>query len=1061
MAPVKDNLQGVKYDQFQVEAEIKKFWEENRIYSKVKEKSSKSKRKLYFLDGPPYASAKSIHVGTAWNKVIKDSLLRYYRMTGYNVWDKPGYDTHGLPIEVKVEQTFGIRTKKEIEEKVGIEKFVEACKNFARENLEAMSQQFKEIGVFMDWDNPYITYKDEYIESGWWLIKRAWEKGLLYRGHRVLHWCPRCETTLADYEVSEYKELEDPSIYVKFKVEGSENEYLLIWTTTPWTLPANAFVMAHPELTYVKVRVNGEIYILAKARLERVMNEAGITDYEILEEFEGEKLEGLRYKHPLEDVVDAQKILSNYHIVVMAPDAVTATEGTGLVHSAPGHGEIDFEVNEKKVGAPVVSLVDNQGRMTREAGKYAGLYFRREANAAIIEDLKERGALLHASKIVHRYPVCWRCKTPLVLRATTQWFINVKQLKDQLIEEAETIEWRPVWAKIRFLNLLKEVRDWVISRQRYWGIPLPIWVCENCGYTHVVGSVEELVEMGGEAPEQLHRPWIDRVTLKCPKCGGIMRRVPDVLDVWFDSGVAFYASLGYPKNRELYKKLKPVDFIVEGHDQIRGWFFSLLRSGVIGFNEKPYLKVLVHGFVLDEKGREMHKSLGNYVAFEDLISRVPRDIVRLWVLNNVTWEDLRFSWKALDFMRKSFTIMWNVFSFASTYMAIDKYDPDETPLEAVKEYLMIEDRWLLSRYNRLLKRYHEAMQDLRPHEAAKIVKDFIVDDVSHWYIRLVRRRVWEEEETPAKKAAYAVLYHVLRGWLLMSAPFIPYLAEYLYQKVIRPAESGSPESVHLLDLPLPDEEWVDETLEQDMENARRIVEAAAAARNKAGIKLRRPVRRLIIALKDPKVEDSITRLVHIIKELANAKEVQVVSFDFFEAQKVYGAKPNYKSIGPEFKKLTRDVVKYIEENAETVARDIVEKGYHEAKIRGEIVRLEPRHVELDIEYPEWLAVAEIDLGIVGVDARLTEEEVLEGLAREVVRRIQAMRKDMDLPVDAFIDVWMQGDENILNAVRRMRDYISRETRAVEIHFERPASEAYGKEWDIDGRRITIWIKRRS
>ncbi len=1061
MAPVKGLLSNERYNQFRIEEKVKEFWAENNVYKLVKEKSEKSPRKLYFLDGPPYASAKSIHVGTAWNKIIKDTLLRYYRMRGYFVWDKPGFDTHGLPIEVKVEQMFGIKSKKEIE-KLGIDKFVEACKNFAKENIEAMTQHFKEIGVFMDWENPYITYKDDYIESGWWLIKRAHEEGLLYKGYRVVHWCPRCETTLADYEVSEYRDLEDPSVYVKFPVVGREKEYLLIWTTTPWTLPANAFVMVHPDLEYVRVRVGGEVLILARARLEHVMSEAGITDYEVLETIKGSELAGTRYVHPLEDLVDAQRILRDYHVVVAAPDAVTAGEGTGLVHSAPGHGEIDFEVNEKLVGAPVISLVDEQGRMTREAGKYAGLYFRTEANKAIIEDLRARNALFHESRIVHRYPVCWRCKTPLVLRATDQWFIAVRRLRDKLIEEAFTIEWRPAWAKTRFINLLKDVKDWVISRQRYWGIPLPIWVCEKCGYTHVIGSVDEIVEMGGEKPEQLHRPWIDRVTLKCPKCGGTMRRVRDVLDVWFDSGVAFYASLGYPRVRELYEKLKPVDFIVEGHDQIRGWFFSLLRSGVIGFGEKPYLRVLVHGFVLDEKGREMHKSLGNYVPFEELISRVPRDVVRLWSLTNVTWEDPRFSWKALSFTGRVFNIIWNVFAFADTYMAMDSFDPVKVKLEDVRDALLTEDRWILSRLNTILKKYKESMEDLRPHEAARLVREFIVEDVSHWYIRLIRRRVWEEEQTPSKIAAYVVLYHVLRKWLLMAAPIIPFTTEYLYQMLVRPAEEGAPVSVHLLDMPEVDESFINEELEEAMDVAKKIVEAAASARSKAGIKLRRPVKRVIIALRDEKARRLVPLVKDIISRMSNAKDVEVVGYEFFEEHKIYDVEPNYRAIGPEFKKLTAKVAEYIIKNKEIVAKDIVTSGAHEAEMDGERVTIEARHVNLKIEYPEWLSVVETPIGLVAVDTRLSEQEIIEGLAREVTRRIQAMRKELSLPVDAYIEAWISADGELRRAVEAMKDYIMRETRAVRLEIgEPPRGEEgyYFKEWDVDGERLRVWLRR--
>ncbi|MEB3852027.1 MAG: class I tRNA ligase family protein, partial [Desulfurococcales archaeon] len=477
---MRDTLSKEKYDQFALEEWVKGFWRRERVYELVRRKSLSGGRKFYFLDGPPYTSAPSIHVGTAWNKVIKDVVLRYYRMMGFAVWDRPGFDTHGLPIEVKIEQKLGVRNKREIVEKIGVDRFVEECKRFAEENMRGQMRRFQELGVFMDWDNPYVTFRSDYIESGWWLFKRAWEQGLLRQSLYVVHWCPRCQTTLADYEVSEYRVLEDPSIYVRFPVKGRERESLLIWTTTPWTLPANAFVMAHPEMVYVRVRVGDEILILAKDRLQAVMEEAGVKDYEVIEEFRGERLEGLEYRHPLEDLVDAQAELSKYHRVVMAPEAVSPHEGTGLVHSAPGHGDVDFEI-AKRIGVPAVSLVGDDGRMTSGAGKYAGLYFRSEANQAILEDLRARGALFHEGKVLHRYPVCWRCKTPLLLRATRQWVIAVSELRDKLVEEAERVEWVPAWAKERFLHLLRNVRDWVVSRQRFWGIPLPIWECERCG----------------------------------------------------------------------------------------------------------------------------------------------------------------------------------------------------------------------------------------------------------------------------------------------------------------------------------------------------------------------------------------------------------------------------------------------------------------------------------------------------------------------------------------------------------------------------------------------------
>lgn len=1054
MGKIPGKLHGLKYDQRGLEEWVKRFWDENSVYEKVKVELSKSGRKFYFLDGPPYTSSKEIHIGTGWNKVIKDVYIRYYRMKGLDVWDRPGFDTHGLPIEVQIEKRLGIKTKKEILEKIGIANFVELCKNFAKENMEGQIEQFKDLGVWMDWSNPYITYENYYIEAGWWLIKRAWEKGLLDRDLLVVHWCPRCETTLADYEVSEYKVLRDPSIYVKFKVKGSDNEYLLIWTTTPWTLPANAFVMAHPNIRYAKVRVGGEILIIAEKRVEHVMKQAGVDSYEIVEVFDGTRLDGLEYVHPLEDLVEAQKELSKYHRVVMAPEGVSEHEGTGLVHAAPGHGDIDYQV-AKRLGVPVVSLVESNGLMTREAGKYAGKYFRTEANEEIMRDLKERGALFHASWIEHRYPVCWRCKTPLLLRATKQWIIRVSKLKDEMLREAEKVEWKPAWAKTRYINLIRELRDWIISRQRFWGTPLPIWVCERCGYVHVVGSLKELEDLSGRRPRDLHKPWVDEITFKCPKCGGVMKRVPDVADVWFDSGIAFYASLGYPSRGDLWEKLKPVDFITEGHDQIRGWFFSLMRSGLIGFGETPYRRVLVHGFVLDEQGREMHKSLGNYVPLSELLRKVPRDVIRMWVMQNTTWEDLRFSWKGLSQMERDFRVIWNVFAFADLYMSLDGFNPLKHPLDEVR--LEVEDRWILSRLNRLVKKYHESMESMEAFEAARELVKFIVEDVSHWYVRLIRRRVWVEENTPSKIAAYATLYTVLRTWILLAAPFIPYFAEFVYQHMFREAENG-PLSVHMMSTPEPEERFIDGKLERYMDIVRSIAEAALAARMKAGIKLRRPVKRLLIAPSSSEVADAVNSLKRILAEATNAKEVEIVGPEFFEEARVYRLEPNYSEIGPQFKRLTKHVVELIKERQDEIAKAIVERGYYEAEVEGTPVRIEVRHVKVNAEYPEWLSVKDSDYGLVGVDLRLSRSEVLEGLARELVRRIQFMRKEAGYSVSDYIKAYINtSDQEIIEAVKEFREYVMEETRAVDVALRRGGELV--KEWEIDGSKVEIGVER--
>lgn len=1057
--PVVGKISG-HYDPWKVEEWVKRFWEENQVYRLVKEKSESASTPFNFIDGPPYPSGDIPHIGTAWNKILKDTVLRYKRMRGYRVFDKPGYDCHGLPIEVKVEQKLGIKVKREIEEKLGVDKFIKECKKLALKNLESMTKWFKELGVFMDWDNPYLTLRDKYIEAGWWLIRKAWEQGLLEREKRIIYWCPRCSTTLAEYEV-EYHELADPSIYVKFPVKGRDKEYLLIWTTTPWTLPANTFVMAHPDETYVRVKVGEEIYILAKPRLEYVMKDAGITEYEILEEFPGKKLEGLEYEHPLRDIVPLQEELSKYHRVVMAPEFVTMYEGTGLVHAAPGHGREDFLAARREGIAFIASPVDDEGKFTKVAGKYYGKYVR-EANEEIIEDLRKRNALLHSSIVRHKYPVCWRCKTPVILRATTQWIIRVSRLKEKLIEEVEKVNWLPEWGLERIKHMLDNLQDWVISRQRYWGTPLPIWECPE-GHILVVGSVKEILEHGGKKPKELHKPWIDEVELKCPICGKPMKREPDVLDVWFDSGIAFYATKGHPEHLSLEDII--LDFITEGHDQTRGWFFSLLRSGVLGFGKAPYKTVLVHGFVLDEHGREMHKSLGNYVGTDEAIERMGRDPLRFWVLQNTIWEDLRFSWKGMEEVKRDLTIAWNTFVFATTYMNLDKFDPTSHRLEDYKEYFRIEDKWILSRINTLTKQVTEYMEKYLIHEAARLLRRFIVEDISHWYIKIIRPRVWVEENVPDKMTAYAVLYYVLYKWLLLVSPMIPFFAEKIYQEVFRKAEPESPISIHLLDWPSIDKEYIDPELEKDMELVREIYEASAAARMKAQIKLRQPVRSVTVYTDDPEVVKVVEKYSDLIKRITNVKEVEVKPTKELGKLVKYSVKPVYKVIGPTFKKLAKKIIEYIGKRGDEIARDILEKGYHEVVIEEKTINLTKDHVSITPTYVEGYSVEEKKWGSVAIDTRLSEEEIAEGLARDVIRRIQVMRKELDLPLDAKIETIIVAPKNHIKLLEKYKDYIASETRSdtILITTDRTVlerEEGCAKDWEIQGEQYIILIKKK-
>lgn len=1056
--PVVGKVEG-QYDPHSVEEWVKRFWDENRVYDKVKSWRRGCPR-YRFLDGPPYTSSNMPHVGTALNKVLKDAVLRFWRQRGFDVVDTPGYDCHGLPIEVMVERKLGVRVKKEIVDRIGIDKFVSECRRFAEKNIESLTRWFKELGVFMDWSRPYVTMDDRYIEAEWWFLKRVWEKGLLQQDTRVVYWCPRCSTTLAEYEV-EYREIEDPSIYVAFPLANDPRTQLVIWTTTPWTLPANVFVMAHPEAEYAFVEVGGRRLVVAKARLEALAKEWGLRSYRVVKVVKGRELEGLEYVNPLEKLVPLQRELRRYHRVVLAPEFVTLEEGTGLVHAAPGHGFEDFEV-AKREGIEVVPCpVDEEGRFVQEVGKYAGLYVR-DANSVIVDDLRSLGALVHASKVVHRYPVCWRCKTPIVLRATRQWVIAVTKLIDEVRREAEKVRWVPSWALSRLWSMLENPRDWVVSRQRFWGTPLPIWVCTSCGYAHVVGSVDELVRMGGSRPRELHRPWIDQVVLRCPRCGGSMRRVPDVADVWMDSGVAFYASIAHPERESLGPEDFVADFITEGHDQIRGWFFSLLRVGVLAFGRAPYRNVLVHGFMLDERGREMHKSLGNYVGIDEVLAKVGRDPFRLWCLSSTLWEDIRFSWRGLEEAKRVLGIAWNVFVFASTYMNLDGFDPTKRGLDEVRGWLRVEDRWILSRLDSLIEEVTKAMESYRVHEAARALQKFIVEDVSHWYIKLVRPRVWVEEETPDKIALYVVLYHVLKTWLALANPFIPFLAEHLYQKFVRNAEPGAPLSVAMLEWPKP-MGFRDEELEKSMDIVRKVVEAVAAARMRIGLKGRHPVKEVVVYSDREDVAKAVRELDHVLRFMANARRVSVKPSSMLNEVLEHRAKPRYSSLGPKLRGLTKEVAKYIEEHGSEIAREILSKGRCVIEVGGRRIELTDSDVEIEEVVREGYSVAKEPWGVVAIDARLSEEEVADGLARDVVRRIQFMRKMAGLELTEFIRVVMVVPEEHRSLIEKRLGYIASETRAKEIEVVGDLGEVrcngLVKEWEISDRKYVMCIER--
>ena len=1020
-----------EYEPLKLEKKIDEYWKESKIFEKYLKKDGK---KWYWLDGPPFTSGE-VHIGTALNKVIKDTVLRYMTMRGYAPRRQPGWDMHGLPIEVRVESELKIKNKKDIENKIGVDIFIDKCKEFSIKNMQRMQEQFINLGVWLDWDNPYMTINKEYMEAEWWSFKRAWEKDLLAKDLRVIHWCPRCETALAEHEIrGEYRMVKDPSVFVKFKLKNKENEYILIWTTTPWTLPANIAVCVHPDFMYAKLKVNfkgkEEYWIMAKNMANIVLSSFDIK-FKIVEEFTGKDLEGVKYEHPFLDEMPSQKTFKNAHTVILG-DHVTLEEGTGCVHTAPGHGEEDFEVG-KLYNLPAYSPLDSKGRFTE--GKWKGMFVK-DTDPLIIEDLKKKGLLIKFVEIEHKYPFCWRCGSPLIFLATEQWFLRVSKIKDEIIRENEKVEWIPDWAAKRYVNGVENVGDWCVSRQRYWGVPLPVWVCEKCEKKTVIGSIKELKEKSVEKIEinDLHRPSIDPIKLRC-ECGGIMKRVDDVLDVWLDSGSAPWASLGYPMKKELFEKLFPADFVVEGHDQITKWFYSQQAASVITFDTVPYKKVQMHGFTLDEKGEAMHKTKGNAIPPEEIIKKYGRDTFRFYLLwAAASWEDIRVSWEKIQSVDRMLKILWNIYKFSTTYMSLDNFDP-ETRYSDVEEYLRIEDKWMLSKINSLTKDISEVWDMFYFHKVTRPIYDFIVDDFSRWYIKLVRSRTWIEKDDPDKKAAYFVLCYVLKKLSRLMAPITPYISEHIFVNI----ENG--ESVHLADYPGHDESLIDLGLNEQMDITRKIVENVAFARQKAGLKLRWPVSEIIIDSEDKKIRKAIEKFENILLEQTNSKKIVLKKMKL-----KYKLVPNYKNIGPKFKQNAEKVIKLLEKIDGKILHDALEKG--EFKIDNFVITKED--VDFELLPPENYDFVSSEIGNVFVNKKIDKELKKEAYTREVVRRIQQMRKEMDLNIEDYIKTSLKCSFDI------DEDYIKIETRSKVL--ESKEGKGYHKKWKIDSEDVEIWIE---
>ena len=1037
------------------EKKIEKFWKDENIF----EKSIESRKKgtpYVFYDGPPTANGKP-HIGHVLTRVIKDMIPRYRTMKGYMVPRKAGWDTHGLPVELEVEKMLGLDGKEQIEQ-YGLEPFIEHCKESVWK-YKGMWEDFSStVGFWADMDNPYVTYHDDYIESEWWALKQIWEKGLLYKGFKIVPYCPRCGTPLSSHEVAQgYKDVKERSAIARFKVKG-EDAYILAWTTTPWTLPSNVALCVNPDEDYVKVQsADGYVYYLAQALCDTVLGSLADKDsdkpaYEILETYKGKELEYKEYE-PLFDC--ALGICEKQHkkaYYVTCDTYVTLTDGTGVVHIAPAFGEDDANVG-RKYDLPFVQLVDGKGEMTKET-PYAGV-FCKKADPMVLEDLDKKGLLFSAPKFEHSYPHCWRCGTPLIYYARESWFIKMTAVKEDLIRNNNTINWIPESiGKGRFGDWLENIQDWGISRNRYWGTPLNIWECE-CGKQMAIGSREELKSLSKNYPEggvELHRPFIDQVTITCPDCGKEMHRVPEVIDCWFDSGAMPFAQHHYPfENKELFERQFPADFISEAVDQTRGWFYSLLAISTLLFNKAPYKNVIVLGHVQDENGQKMSKSKGNAVDPFDALEKYGADAIRWYFyVNSAPWLPNRFHGKAVvEGQRKFMGTLWNTYAFFVLYANIDQFDATKYELEYNK--LSVMDKWLLSKMNTMVKTVDTNLGNYRIPEAARALQEF-VDDMSNWYVRRSRERFWAKGMEQDKINAYMTLYTALVTVSKAAAPMIPFMTEEIYQNLVRSVDQNAPESIHLCMFPEVNEDQIDTELEQNMEHVLKLVVMGRACRNTSNIKNRQPIGQMFVkaAFDLPEFYQDI------VADELNVKNVKFT--DDVRDFTSYSFKPQLKTVGPKYGKMLGGIKAALDHADGNSAMDeINETGALKLDVSGQEITLFKEDLLIDTAQIEGY-VSENDNGItVVLDTNLTPELLEEGFVREIISKVQTMRKEADFEVMDRIKVTYNGSEKAEKIFAEHSDEIGGEVLADKVVKAEPAG--YVKEWKINGEAVTMGVEK--
>ena len=1036
------------------EKQVEKFWKENHIFEKSME-DRKDDPTYMFYDGPPTANGKP-HIGHVLTRVIKDMIPRYRTMKGYMVPRKAGWDTHGLPVELEVEKKLGLDGKEQIEE-YGMEPFIQQCKESVWK-YKGMWEDFSStVGFWADMENPYVTYHDDYIESEWWALKEIWNKKLLYKGFKIVPYCPRCGTPLSAQEVSQgYKTVKERSAIVRFKVVG-EDAYFLAWTTTPWTLPSNVALCVNPDETYCKVKAaDGYTYYMAEALLDKVLGklakEEGEKAYEVLETYKGTDLEYKAYEPLFACAGEAAAKQKKKAHFVTADNYVTMSDGTGIVHIAPAFGEDDSRIG-RNYNLPFVQFVDGKGHLTKET-PYADIFVK-DADPKVLVDLDKEGKLFEAPKFEHEYPHCWRCDTPLIYYARESWFIKMTAVKDDLIRNNNTINWIPESiGKGRFGDWLENVQDWGISRNRYWGTPLNIWQCE-CGHMHSIGSRQELFEMSGDEKAktvELHRPYIDEITLKCPECGGTMHRVPEVIDCWFDSGAMPFAQHHYPfENKELFEKQFPADFISEAVDQTRGWFYSLLAESTILFNQAPYKNVIVLGHVQDENGQKMSKSKGNAVDPFDALEKYGADAIRWYFyINSAPWLPNRFHGKAVqEGQRKFMGTLWNTYAFFVLYANIDNFDATKYTLDY--DNLPVMDKWLLSKLNSVVKTVDDCLANYKIPESARALQEF-VDEMSNWYVRRSRERFWAKGMEQDKINAYMTLYTALVTISKAAAPMIPFMTEEIYQNLVRSIDKEAIESIHLCDFPEVKEEWIDKELEDDMEELLKIVVLGRAARNTANIKNRQPIGTMYVKA-DKEMGEFYT---DIIADELNVKEVKFASD--VESFISYSFKPQLRTVGPKYGKLLNGIRKALSEiNGTEAMNELRTTGLLTLDIDGNKAELSEEDLLIETAQTEgYVTEADGDISVV-LDTNLTPELIEEGFVREIVSKVQTMRKEAGFEVMDKIHIYAKDNDKILELMKNHKEEIMSEVLAEDMTLG--TTDGYVKEWNINKEPVVLGVAK--